>query len=174
MAVLVGAWHAIRRNAETSRQEATKRRAREFGEDLVVNLRKLQKRLETGYVFAKAHGATPPKGGGKAGKRPIVVAPLEDRIVQRAILDVLQDATELTGVQAVLACPTSIGGIRGRGVDTALQLFQERVEAGDRYCAGSDIAAFFTQIPRGDVIDFLNNEGVEAAFVQLVDNAFDG
>lgn len=171
MAVLMGAWHAIRRNAETSRQETTKRRAREFGEDLVVNLRKLQSRLEAGYLFAKAHGATPPKAGGKPGKRPLVVAPLEDRIVQRALLDVLQDADDLPMVQDVLACPTSVGGIRGRGVDTGLQLFQARVEAGDRYCAGSDIAAFFTRIPRQVVFDFLANAGAEIEFVRLIETA---
>lgn len=172
MSVLMGAWHAIRRNAETSRQDETKRRAREFGEELVVNLRKLQSRLKVGYTFSKAHGATPAKGVGKVGKRPIVVAPLEDRIVQRAILDVLQDARELAGLATVLACPTSVGGIRGRGVDTALNLFQERVEAGDCYVAGSDIAGFFTMIPRQNVLNFLAAEGViEPDFLDLVERA---
>lgn len=171
MRTLVAAWHAIRRNAETSQQEGTKQKARKFGEDLPANLRRLQDRLRHGYRFKPAHGATPPKGPGKPGKRPIVVAPLEDRIVQRAILDVLQDAHEIEGVQRVLQTPTSIGGIRYRGVEHAIKLFQERVEAGDRYVAGSDIAGFFTQIPRGAVIDFLTAEGVEPAFVQLLKEA---
>src|SRR5690606_11866803 len=101
-------WHAIRRNAETSQQESTKQKARRFGENLPMNLRKLQDRLLKGYLFELAYGATPPKGAGKPGKRPIVVAPLEDRIVQRAILDVLQDAQEIRGIQRVLRTPTSI------------------------------------------------------------------
>jgi retron-type reverse transcriptase len=166
--VLVRAWHAIRRNAETSRQEATKNKARQFGEDLPKNLRTLQTRLKAGYCFAPAYGATPPKGNGKAGKRPIVVAPLEDRIVQRAILDVLQEATEITGVQRVLRTPTSIGGIKGRGVDHAITIFDDRVKAGDRYVAGSDISGFFTKIPREKVLAFLEAEGVEADFLKLV------
>lgn len=166
--VLVRAWHAIRRNAETSRQEATKNHAKLYGEDLPKNLRTLQTRLKAGYRFAQAYGATPLKGAGKAGKRPIVVAPLEDRIVQRAILDVLQEATEITGVQRVLGTPTSIGGIKGRGVDHAIAIFDERVKAGDRYVAGSDISGFFTKIPRERVLAFLEAEGVEADFLQLV------
>lgn len=166
--VLVQAWHAIRRNAETSQQEATKNKAKLFGEDLPKNLRTLQTRLKAGYRFAQAYGAMPPKGRGKAGKRPIVVAPLEDRIVQRAILDVLQDATEIAGVQRVLRTPTSIGGIKGRGVDHAIKIFDERVKAGDRYVAGSDISGFFTKIPREKVLAFLAAEGVETEFVQLV------
>lgn len=166
--VLVRAWHAIRRNAETSRQEATKNKAKLFGEDLPKNLRTLQARLKAGYHFAPAYGATPPKGNRKAGKRPIVVAPLEDRIVQRAILDVLQEAIEINGVQRVLRTPTSIGGIKGRGVDHAIAIFDERVKAGDRYVAGSDIAGFFTKIPRVKVLAFLEAEGVEADFLELV------
>jgi retron-type reverse transcriptase len=164
----VRAWHAIRRNAETSRQEATKNIAKLFGENLPKNLRTLQARLKAGYQFAPAYGATPPKGNGKTGKRPIVVAPLEDRIVQRAILDVLQEATEISGVQRVLRTPTSIGGIKGRGVNHAIAIFDERVKAGDRYVAGSDIAGFFTKIPRAKVLAFLEAEGVEADFLTLV------
>ena len=168
---MVSAWHAIRRNAETSQQERTKLTARKFGENLPANLRKLQTRLLNGYRFDLAYGATPPKGGGKPGKRPIVVAPLEDRIVQRAILDVLQDAHEIEGVQRVLQTPTSIGGIKGRGVEHAIKLFQERVEAGDHYVAGSDISGFFTKIPRANVIEFLKTQRVELEFVSLVERA---
>lgn len=146
----------------------TKNNAKLFGEDLPKNLRTLQTRLKAGYRFAPAYGATPFKGAGKAGKRPIVVAPLEDRIVQRAILDVLQEATEIAGVQRVLQTPSSIGGIKGRGVDHAIAIFDERVKAGDRYVAGSDISGFFTKIPRERVLAFLEAEGVEADFLQLV------
>lgn len=169
--MLFTAWQAIRRNAETSQQEKTKLAARKFGDDLPANVSILQKRLRRGYEFSKAHGATPPKGKGKTGKRPIVVAPLEDRIVQRALLDVLQDATEIEAVQRILETRTSIGGIRGRGVDHAIALFAERVEAGDKYVAGSDISGFFQKIPPAKVIQFLHDSGVEPEFTQLVQAA---
>lgn len=171
MKVLVSAWHEIRRNAETSQTEQTKQAALQFGENLPRKLRQLQDRLRKGYKFSPAFGATPPKGKGKAGKRPIVVAPLEDRIVQRAILDVLQDAKEVADVQAVLNTKTSIGGIRGRGVDHAIALFAERVDAGDKYAAGSDISGFFQKIRPGDVVAFLTKAGVERGFVELVEHA---
>ena len=171
MAVLVSAWHAIRRNAETSQRETTKLAARRFGENLPANLRKIQDQLRGGYQFSKAYGATPAKGAGKPGKRPIVVAPLEDRIVQRAILDVLQDATEIQEVQQVLSTPTSIGGIRGRGVDHAIRLFSERHAAGDKFVAGSDISGFFQRIQPAKVIQFLQAAGVEQKFVALIREA---
>lgn len=172
MGALVGAWHAIRRNAETSQTRTTKEKAREFGHDLPKNLRKLQDRLRKGYKFDPAHGATPSKGAGK-GKRPLVVAPLPDRIVQRAILDVLQQSTELAGVQAVLETPTSIGGIPGRGVDSAIELIEKAWNDGCKYAAGSDIKGFFTKIPKKDVIRFLTAAVPDRNFVALVEKALE-
>lgn len=169
--VLVSAWHAIRRNAETSQTPSTKQKARDFGQNLPTNLRSLQGRLVRGYEFEPAYGATLPKGPGKVGNRPVVVAPLEDRIVQRAILEVLQSARHLTGVQAVLNTETSIGGIPGKGVDHAIKLVEQRATAGDRFVAGSDIGGFFTKISRPSVIAFLSAEGVPADFLDLVERA---
>lgn len=171
MRVLVGAWHAIRRNAETSQTKSTKEKAKLFGNALPQNLRKIQDRLRKGYEFEEAYGATPPKGQGKEGKRPLVIAPLEDRIVQRAILDVLQGATELQNVQAVLSTPTSIGGIPGKGVDHAIEQIEEAWRDGKRFSAGSDIKGFFTRIPKRQVLEFLEAEIDEADFIGLVRRA---
>lgn len=100
-----------------------------------------------------------------------MVASITDRIVQRAILDVLQDATDLAGVQAVLATPTSVGGIRGRGVDTAIKLFDDRQLNGDRFVAGSDISGFFTKIPRDQVVALLRKDTSENEFLDLFRDA---
>jgi hypothetical protein len=101
----------------------------------------------------------------------LVVAPLADRIVQRAILDVLQGAKELEGVQAVLATPTSIGGIPKRGVDCAIELIEQASQAGYRYAAGSDIRNFFTKISKQQVIDFLFSQVPEPDFIGLLERA---
>lgn len=169
--VLNRAWHAIRRNAETSKSRETRQEARDFGYDLIKNLRRIMDRLRKDYQFAPAHGATPPKGKGKTGKRPLVIAPIEDRIVQRAILDTLSDCNSLENVQRVLATPTSIGGIKGRGVDTAIKMFDERVAQGDRFMAASDIAGFFTKVPREQVVDFVRQDTDDEAFLELLDRA---
>lgn len=169
--MLVGAWHEIRRNAETSRSPATRDEARKFGRDLPRNLRRIQDRLRAGYKFKPAKGATPSKGAGKAGKRPLVIAPLADRIVQRAILDVLQEAPDLPSIRRVLDTPTSIGGIKGRGVDMALDLIDDRFAAGARFVAGSDIAGFFTKIPRGVVVNFVQANAGSDEFAALFERA---
>jgi RNA-directed DNA polymerase len=166
--VLFKAWHAIRRNAETSQVKSTKEEARAFGQDLLQNLRKLQKRLREGYTFDKPYGATPRKGPGKPDKRPIVVASLHDRIVQRAILDVLQTGKGMPRIRAVLATPSSIGGIPGRGVDSALKIIDQCVADGYSHVAGSDIAGFFTKIPKANIFEFLEQEISDLAFMDLV------
>ena len=170
-AALNAAWHAIRRNAATSRTRKTRLEAQEYGREVTKNLQAIQRQLRRGYEFEKPHGATPSKGGGKAGKRPIVVAPLKDRIVQRSILDVLQSAIDLPSVQRVLATPTSIGGIKGRGVDDAIQLFDDCHSGGHRFVAGSDIAGFFQKIRPADVIAFLKQDVTEQPFLDLVQRA---
>jgi hypothetical protein len=92
---LLRAWEAIRRNGETSRSRKTREDTRKFQADLPPKLRAIQERLRNPpYKFARQIGATPEKQKGN-GKRPLVIAPIPDRIVQRAILDVLQDADEL-------------------------------------------------------------------------------
>jgi hypothetical protein len=139
--------------------------------DLPFNLRKLSKQLFDGYVFAKAYGATPPKGPGRLEKRPIVVAPLRDRIVQRAILDVLQQESRLLGLREIINTPTSIGGIPGKGVDTAILLIDEEVGKGRVHLAGSDIASFFTKIPKSQVVEFIRSQGIDHEFVCLFESA---
>lgn len=169
---LLHAWHAIRRNGETSRSRKTREEVKNFASELPRKLRHIQEALrKEPYQFAPQIGVTPEKSKGK-GKRPLVVARLEDRIVQRAILDVLQEANELPEVRQVLATPTSIGGIRGRGVEHAIDLIQSTYEAGRaNFVAGSDISGFFTKIKQTEVVDFICNQTSDEEFVGLFSRA---
>lgn len=165
---LLEAWHAIRRNGETSRSRKTREETKRFGSDLPRQLRRISEHLRARYEFEKPKGSTPPKKNKPNEKRPLVIAPIPDRIVQRAILDVLQRAEELSDVQAVLATPTSIGGIRGRGVEHAIEIIEAAHTAGEaQFVAGSDIAAFFTQIRQADVVGFIGSQTDDVEFVDL-------
>ena len=169
---LLHAWHAIRSNGETSPSQKTRQTTRDFQNDLPRKLKSIQKRLrEKPYQFARPFGATPEKAKGK-GKRPLVISPIEDRIVQRAILDVLQDAKDLAEVQAVLSTPTSIGGIRGRGVEHAIKLIEHAHNDGHaNFVAGSDISGFFTQISQTEVIEFIRDQTDDTDFIDLLTRA---
>ncbi len=169
--ILNGAWHAIRRNAETSRKAETREEARKLGNELPSKLRSLSDRLRKGYHFSPAFGATPSKGKGKKGKRPLVVAPIQDRIIQRAVLDTLTECKELSNVQSVLRTKTSVGGIPQRGVENAIELLDQCVANGDRFIAASDIAGFFTKIPRDRVLEYVGRDTEDKDFLGLLDRA---
>ena len=164
---LLEAWHAIQRNGETSRSRKTREETRRFGADLPRQLRRIAERLRAGYAFERQLGATPEKKKGK-GKRPLVIAPLADRIVQRSILNTLQDANELKGVQELLSTPTSIGGIRGRGVEHAIALIDQTYRDGNaKFIAGSDISGFFTKIDQKEIVQFIASQTDDVDFVAL-------
>src|SRR5260370_1361333 len=85
------AWQAIKRNARTSKSQDTRTEIAVFEENLSTNLRRLMRELQQNrFVFAPARGVKIPKDRrDKASFRPLVVAKVESRIVQRAIHDVL-------------------------------------------------------------------------------------
>jgi retron-type reverse transcriptase len=169
-ATLQQAWFAIRANASASRSGFTKREAAEFERALPQNIRALQERLRKGYAFKPSLGVLKMKKGG-SGKRGLVVAPLADRIVQRAALDVLQ-RHDAPSIQSVLETPTSFGGIPGRGVADAIHMIERvRRDGGAVYLAGSDISGFFTKIDVASVVEFIAEATQDAGFTQLFNDA---
>ena len=77
------------RNARTSKSLETKEEIASFESELSTNLTRICRQLQkNNFVFKPARGIKIPKKD-KASFRPLVVAKVESRIVQRAIHDVL-------------------------------------------------------------------------------------
>ena len=179
-AVLHRAWARVRASGLRSDSEITKRATDQFDADWLNELEKIRNRLQHGkFVFSGEKGVTPPKGKGKTGVRPLVVAPIASRVVRRAILEVLQGYGEKTDnprrrwagippVREIMATPTSVGGIAERGVPHGLALIDREVQAGNHWFVRSDIKNFFTRIPKGDVNAFIRN-AVTTANKQFAD-----
>jgi hypothetical protein len=64
------------------------------------------------YVFSPVHEVAIPKGNDR-GKRPVVMAPVTNRIVQHAIIDILQSVPT---IHATLNRDGNFGGITEAGV----------------------------------------------------------
>src|SRR5207248_2228395 len=80
-------WSSVYGNGRVSKSDAGREKLAKFAENASANLRSLQHRLSRGtFSFGKAKGVPLPKydaGGRRTGKiRPIVLAPIESRIVQ--------------------------------------------------------------------------------------------
>ena len=186
------AWRVIQENGRFSKSEDVRASLAEFSEDAPHKLRSLHARLKAGsFTFPKSRGIPIEKRderGRKTGKfRPIVLASVEARVVQRAILNVLVDVPSL---QPYVKTPFSFGGMRketaqknirerdgGRrsenpsAVPAAIASVLEAVKLGGRYVALADIRAFFTRIRKSDVSAIVGSCVQDSEFMFLFDDA---
>lgn len=150
---LLKAWKRVQSNARNSDSEKTRHDLEEFAKGFESKLKQISAELkQQSYKFSTATGV-PIKRPNKS-PRPIVVIPIRDRIVQRALLDVIQSEES---VKEYVAVPTSYGGIEGRQVREAIKHVCTSAKDGKKFFIRSDIKNFFTCIPRLDVINTLGN-----------------
>ena len=148
---LWAAWRHVRASAAVSDSSETREDAHRFERHVDRELRTIQSQLRTGsYRFSEAQ-AIVKKRKGKTS-RPIVVAPVRDRVVQRALLEVVLSQPS---VERALATPWSFGGRRKVGVPDAISAACTAIAKGGSYYIKSDISGFFTKIPRPKAIDAL-------------------
>lgn len=165
---LRAAWEHVRRAAEASASPAIRAEARSFAADADRRLARVAVDLaEDRFDFAPALGVAKPRAGKRP--RPIVVAPIESRVVTRAILDVL------LGIPAVaelcLGAPTSFGGLPGRGVPDAIAAAVEAIRGGAVFHVRSDIAEFFRALPRDRAVAAVARACCDDRLARLVDRA---
>lgn len=165
------AWRSVRANSKSSQSNDVKMEIDRFEEDPSSKIGSLQQRLSRGrFEFSPARGVAIPKSG-KKDIRPVVIAPVEDRIVQRALLDVLQD---IDALRPYFRNPYSFGGIR-RGQDdelaavpAAIDAILKAIGAGARFAVCADISAFFTRIPKPKVIEIVGQAVVDDEFTAFL------
>ncbi len=168
------AWRVICENGRSSRSIATRREIEEFAFDAESRLTKLQRQLNrSAFIFGPAKGVAIPKKG-KSGVRPLVIAPIESRIVQRAIHDVL---LQVPLIRRYSDNPFSFGGVKKRGdgilaaVPGAISVVVDAIDKGAAYVIRSDISAFFTRIPKSTVTAIVRDATNEPEFVELFSHA---
>jgi len=161
------AWRRVRSSGLGSRSPKTKQAIRAFEGSIQTHLESTAKKLKTGdFDFGPAKGVLIPRPGKEP--RPLVVPAIPARIVQRAILDVIQD--ELV-IQNYVNHPSSFGGIHGRSVQQAIRTACIAMKEGSTYFLCSDIEGFFTQIPRNDVLDKLRELLPDTSLTELLGSA---
>lgn len=174
--VLEGAWVAIQRNARTSKSQDTKNEIAVFAANLSTNLRRISRQLQQNkFIFPPARGIKIPKDKkDKSSFRPLVVAEVESRIVQRAIHDVL---VSVPAIEQFVRTPFSFGGIKKQkdddlaAVPAAIQTVLNSIGDGRKFVIRCDIAKFFTRIPKSVVIDIVAKAVNDPEFVELFTRA---
>ena len=166
---LIRSWQEVRRNAAASSHTPTRHEAMEFDKNILSRVASISAKIRQGtYAFSPATGVLKAKKG-KAGFRGIVSYKLEDRLVQRRILDLLQ---EDIGVQHLTNSAHSFGGIKGKSVRDAIKKAHEIItDGGAQYYIRSDIKKFFDHIPRETVLGILSKVIDDEKFIRVLGQA---
>lgn len=171
------AWRVIEGNGRFSKSETVRTEIETFREGASSKLRSLGDRLRRGtFRFPPARAVPIPKGDRKdrASFRPIVLATVEARIVQRSILGVLTDVEEL---KPFFRNPNSFGGIRKAdgqdlaAVPAAIREVLSAIGDGASYVSCADISGFFTRISKTTVTDIISGVVRDDAFMSLLQDA---
>ncbi len=162
------AWLRIRSNGTRSPQQETREAIAEFERDAESHIRRIQRRLyQRTFSFDPQLGVQKTKRSG--GKRGIVVAPIQNRIVERAWLNCLQERVPF--VREVIQTPTSVGGVPDRSTPHGLALIQDAMDDGKKFFVRADISGFFDGIPRQDVINTLKLHIDDEKFLEVLEQA---
>lgn len=162
------AWGVVRANAQTSSSAEIRDEVEEFEHDSVARLERIREGLRKGtFRFSPGRGIKLTRPGKKKW-RPVVVPPIDARIVQRAILDVLSG---IPAFKKRLSNRGSFGGVPDRSVRKAIEAVLAASAAGATHFVRSDIKDFFTSIPRADLLDSLAEDLPDEGFLSLLRDA---
>jgi RNA-directed DNA polymerase len=133
-----------------------------YGQDLEGNLRDLHRRVHSGAYRAKpSRRAYIPKADGR--QRPLGIAALEDKILQRAVVEVLNAIYEVDFLGF------SYGFRPGRGPHDALDalatgIYRKRVN----WVLDADIRDFFTSLDQGWLQKFIEHRIADTRVLRLI------
>lgn len=161
---LYSAWRRVYENGIISKSIETRNQIKDFSAFALKEINRIADHLyKNKFSFAPALGIPQKRTGKKP--RPIVKSPIPNRIVQRSILDVLQ---EEPAIHQYVFVPTSFGGIETRGVTSAVTASYDAMQNGASWYIRSDIEGFFTQIPREKVLQIISDKIRDPSFNKLL------
>ena len=166
---LYHAWNRIKSNGSKSPLRETQQAIKNFDQYSLENLKKIQRLLSKHeFKFEPQKGVLKKKRDGN--KRGIVMAAVANRIVERALLECLQENVDF--VREVNTTRTSVGGVPDRSVPHGLAIIKEAMESkGYTHFIRSDISGFFDNIPRDIVINILSAYIKDADFLNILNTA---
>ena len=138
--------------------------AEEYETNLVGNLQALLNRAKSGtYVAPPVRRVHIPKAGSPGETRPLGIPTFEDKILQRAVLMVLEPVYETDFLDA------SHGFRPGRGAHGALQsLWNQAMKLGCGWIVDVDLRKFFDTIDHGHLREFLKRRVRDGVILRLI------
>lgn len=138
------AWNAVKSSGLASTSPRTRSEIKAFEARARTLIRRIASQLRSKvFSFGVAKGILIPRPN--KSPRPIVIVDVSARVVQRALLDELQD---IAALRPLIDNPHSFGGVQKRSRGDAIREALRTIDEGAGYFLRSDIRDFFTQIPR--------------------------
>jgi group II intron reverse transcriptase/maturase len=158
---LLEAYHRTRKNGATGVDGQT---WDEYGENLESNLRSLLDRAKSGrYTAPPVKRVHIPKAGSPEQTRPIGIPTLEDKVLQRAVMMLLEPICEQDFIEG------SYGFRPGRGAHQALErLWKETMNTDGGWILEVDISKFFDTLDHGHLRQFVQHRVRDGVLLRLI------
>ena len=177
-----GKWHTLidkvfdQRNLSASAHKVLKKRGsagvdhqrvEDFSDDVLRELDRLQEELRGDlYQPSAVRRAWIPKAGSK-DKRPLGIPTVRDRVVQTALVHVIEPIFDDTFHER------SYGFRRGRGCHQALACVEEYLTAGYVYVVDADLKSYFDTIPKDRLMELVRSKISDSRILQLIQKYLD-
>jgi RNA-directed DNA polymerase len=138
--------------------------AAEYKVNLLDNLQDLLDRAKSGmYMAPPVQRAYIPKAGSPGETRPLGIPTFEDKVLQRAVLMVLESVYEADFLDA------SHGFRPNRGAQTAIgSLWDQAMKLGGDWIVDVDLRKFFDTIDHGHLREFLKRRVRDGVILRLI------
>ncbi len=134
----------------------------EFGAQLMDNVRELSKQIRTGTYEPRAvRRVHIPKPGSKE-RRPLGIPAVRDRVVQAAVVNVIEPIFESGFAEQ------SYGFRPGRGCKDALRRVVELLGRGHVHVVDADLKGYFDSIPHAELMRRLEEKIADGSLLKLI------
>ena len=135
----------------------------EFEEHLVSETRQLGEQIKAGtYRPSAVRRVHIPKPGRPNETRPLGIPTVRDRVVQRAIVNVIEPILDHQFHER------SFGFRHGRGAHDALRIVEQKIEEGFVYVVDADLKGYFDTIPKDRLLDLVKTHISDSRMLKLI------
>ena len=134
-----------------------------FEEHLVVETRRLAEQLRgSTYRPAAVRRVQIPKLGRPNETRPLGIPTVRDRVVQKAILNVIEPILDYQFHER------SFGFRHGRGAHDALRIVEQKIQEGYVYVVDADLKGYFDSIPKDRLLKLIKEHISDSRMLKLI------